>query len=484
MSKNRQALDTNNPVVKNLGLGALFSSYDERKSQQDKQSIPSWANRSKDGKHIYTTPPRLGQYLVDRLKLLYFKRGIKETLYIYDEKSGLWTPEPQQQIDRIVTQKLNSIDDWSSRKMKDTTTFILSSVKAADASYTIDSVIDPDKVHFANGVYSFSNDEILPHSPNNYFARGRNYSIKLTEQPTPNTDKWLLESVGPDGFRLLMQYIGYLFYRTNKTWQALVILLADGGDGKSTFFNWLDELIGDDNVSTQTLENLTSNKNRFALSRLVGMSLNYDADISNDLIQKPDQLKKVTGNDRIDVEEKGKAAYKVQLFTKLMFAANDLPAFTDNSRGFKRRAIIIPFHRIDDFNQRYSLKKIYDEIPKFAYKCIRAFWEVHQQDEIKTSPEMDKLKDEWSGANNHVQEFANDYCVIKKGAREKKVYVYQAYRTFCNDNGYKPLSSVQFKKELERLETEPRIYDKTAKIGNKAYKCYINIQLVKAEQSS
>ena len=71
-----------------------------------------------------------------------------------------------------------------------------------------------------------------------------------------------------------------------------------------------------------------------------------------------------------------------------------------------------------------------------------------------------------------------------KGAREKKFYVYQAYRTFCNDNGYKPLSSVQFKKELERLETEPRIYDKTAKIGNKAYKCYINIQLVKAEQSS
>ena len=475
MSKKQQALDPNKPVVKDLGqgLGALFNNLNGKRKEAT--TAPEWAIKGKHG--LYTTPPLLGQFILDHNQFEYFQRGFTSNLYAYHPGTGLWQPETKQQIDKQVTQYLNQIGDWSSRKMHDTTTFILSSIDTVDASYTINDVVDVDKVHFKNGVYSISEDEMPPQSPNYYFTRGRNYSIKPEEQPTPNTDKWLLESVGADGYGLLMKYIGYLFYRTNQTWQSFIILLADGGDGKSTFFNWLDELIGDDNTSTVTLENLAIDNNRFSLSRLVGMSLNYDADITNALIKKPDIIKKITGNDRINVEEKGKDSYKVKLFTKLMFAANDLPAFKDNSGGFKRRAIIIPFNRIPDFNDRFSLKKIYREIPAFAYKCIRAFWEAHGQHTLETSPAMDKLRQDWIGVNNHVLEFVGDRCTIEKDAREKKVYVYQDYRLFCKKSGYKPLSSVQFTKELERLDTNPKIYDKTAKINGKAYKSYINLRL-------
>lgn len=476
MSKKRQALDPDNPVVKKLGINALFQDLDDKNKKSP--AVPKWAIKGKHG--VYTTPPLLGQYILDNNRFIYFQHGKSIDLYSYDSKLGLWQLITKQQIDKQVTNQLNLINDWSSRKMHDTTTFVLSSINTLNASYTIDDVVDVDKVHFKNGVYSFIEDKMLPHSPNYYFSRGRNYSLKPTEQPTPNTDQWLIESVGEDGYTLLMQYIGYLFYRSNETWQAFIILLANGGDGKSTFFNWLDELIGDDNTSTVSLENLAIDNNKFALSRLVGMSLNYDADITNALIKKPDKLKKISGNDRIDVEEKGKDAFKVKLFTKLMFAANDLPAFKDNSGGFKRRAIIIPFNKIPNFRERFNLKAIYREIPKFAYKCMRAFWEARDQEYIKTSPAMDKLSDEWSGANNHVIEFVDDYCTIEEDAREKKVYVYKAYRSFCLASGYKPLSSVQFRKELERLDTKPKIYDTTAKINGKAYKSYINLKLREA----
>ena len=470
--KNR-ALATNNPASQ--GLQALFKEHQKQISKEQKQKIPEFAIKGKNG--LYTTPPLLGQYILDHNKFMYFKHGKDADLYSYNSSLGLWQLTTKQQIDKQVTNYLNQIVNWSSRKMHDTTTFVLSSIDTLNASYTINDVVDVDKVHFKNGVYSFERDTMLPQSPNYYFSRGRNYSLKPEEQPTPHTDQWLIESVGEDGYTLLMQYIGYLFYRSNETWQAFIILLANGGDGKSTFFNWLDELIGDDNTSTVSLENLAIDNNKFALSRLVGMALKYDADITNSLIRNPDKLKKITGNDRIDVEEKGKDAYKVKLFTKLMFAANDLPAFKDNSGGFKRRAIIIPFNKIPNFRERFNLKAIYREIPKFAYKCMRAFWEAHDQEYIKTSPAMDKLSDEWSGANNHVIEFVDDYCTIEENAREKKVYVYKAYREFCLDNGYNPLSSVQFTKELKRLDTKPRIYDTTAKIDGKAYKSYINIKL-------
>lgn len=424
----------------------------------------------------------LGTYLLKHNNWLYFKRGTHETLYAYGkDKPGLWQQEPRQQIDRLVTEKLMTINNWTSRKMKDTTTFILSSLSAKDSSRTIDDVVDPEKVYFPNGVYSFSQDKLLPHSKDYYFSRGRDYPLTTKIQPTPLTDKWLLESVGDDGFKLLKKYIGYIFYRDNHTWQIFIILLAQGGDGKSTFFNWLNELVGTDNVSTVSLEAITNDKNRFALSSLVGKSLNYDADITNGLIRSSERLKKVTGNDRLDVEEKGKDSYKVLLFAKLMFAANDLPPFTDNSRGFKRRSIIIPFHRIPDFNNRYSLEAIYKEIPQFAYKCMREFWHSRKH-ELQPSPAMQKIQDDWIGANNHVLEFANDYCIVKEDERVKKVYLYQAYKSFCHDNGYKPLSSVQFRKELERLDYDPPIEDRQARIDGRNTKCYFNITLKPSEK--
>ncbi len=471
-------MSSNNHQINDSTVNALFDELDNKKKKSP--AVPAWAIKGKNG--IYATPPLLGKHILDSNKFMYFQHGKNLDLYSYNSKLGLWQIITKQQIDKQVTNQLNKINDWSSRKMHDTTTFVISSIDTLNASYTINDVVDVDKVHFKNGVYSFAEDKMLPHSPNYYFSRGRNYSLNPSKRPTPNTDKWLIESVGEDGYTLLMQYIGYLFYRTNITWQAFIILLANGGDGKSTFFNWLDELIGDENTSTVSLENLAIENNKFALSRLVGMQLNYDADITNALIRKPDKLKKISGNDRIDVENKGKDAYKVKLFTKLMFAANDLPAFKDNSGGFKRRAIIIPFKKIPNFRERFSLKAIYREIPQFAYKCMRAFWEVHNQERIKTSPTMDKLNDEWSGANNHVIEFVDDYCTVEEDAREKKVYVYQAYKNFCFENGYKPLSSVQFTKELKRLDTTPKIYDTTAKIDGRAYKSYINIKLNQSEK--
>ncbi|MQB77349.1 DNA primase family protein [Limosilactobacillus reuteri] len=451
-----------------------------QRTDKKKSAIPDWAIVGRQG--LYTTAPQLGDYILKHYKFKYFQRGTQEELYQYNPKIGLWRPVTKRQIEKIVTQKLRSIGDWSSKKMRDTTTYLLSLVNVEDASYTINDVIDVDKVHFKNGVYSFKDDKLLPHSPNYYFSRGRNYVLKTQNRPTPHTDKWLLESFGEDGYKLIKQYIGYLFYRTNETWQTFVILLAEGGDGKSTFFNWLNDVIGSENTSSVELEKLAIDNNRFSLSSLVGMSLNYDADITNALIKKPEKIKKITGNDYVDVEEKGKNAYKAKLFVKLMFAGNDLPSFTDTTAGFKRRAIIIPFHKISDFRERYSLKKIYQEIPSFTYKCLKAFWEVHDKKELGIPSNMKKLVDNWSGANNHVIEFLEDYCIVEEGAREKKVYVYGAYKNFCNDNGYKPLSSVQFTKELERLDTEPRIIDKQAKINGKNAKCYINIKLVKTEQ--
>ena len=92
-----------------------------QRTDKKKSAIPDWAIVGRQG--LYTTAPQLGDYILKHYKFKYFQRGTQEDLYQYNPKIGLWRPVTKRQIEKIVTQKLRSIGDWSSKKMRDTTTY-------------------------------------------------------------------------------------------------------------------------------------------------------------------------------------------------------------------------------------------------------------------------------------------------------------------------------------------------------------------------
>lgn len=86
---------------------------------------------------------------------------------------------------------------------------------------------------------------------------------------------------------------------------------------------------------------------------------------------------------------------------------------------------------------------------------------------------MERLRKEWIGENDIVQEFIDEYCVLGKDLSIKKVYLYDTYKSYCYNNGYKPLSSQKFKKELKRFN----VFDTTKRINGELAKVYIGIKL-------
>lgn len=95
-----------------------------------------------------------------------------------------------------------------------------------------------------------------------------------------------------------MELIGYSFYPSYKPIQAFVLIISKGGDGKTTFANYLQRLLGKENVSHVSLENLTDDKsNNFSLSELFGKCLNIHDDISKSFIKNPAIIKTLTGGD-------------------------------------------------------------------------------------------------------------------------------------------------------------------------------------------
>lgn len=442
-----------------------------KKKQKLIDSLPHWAyvnNRD----IIHAKPDKLGREILKTVKLMYVKNGKDLTLYRYNFDNGLWEIMTKEEIEKIISDKIDKINAWNSKDVADTRKYIMNKAIIKQARDTIDKV-DPFKVHFKNGIYNLMTDKLEPNKPENYLFHGRNYNLDTNNTPTPLTDNWLNESVG-DAKQYLMEFIGYIFYRSYEKIQNFTILLASGGNGKSTFFNWLSEAIGKDNISNISLQDLTDNTRRFTTSRLYQKNMNYYADISKGLINDPALLKTVTGDDALDVENKGKDQRTIKPFAKLFFGANELPPFKDTSKGFGRRPRIVEFNAIDDFNERFTMQEIKKEIPAFMYKCLKAFKKALEHGYLSETPEMIKARDEWIGENDVVGLFVKEYCNLGQDYYTKKVYLYDAYKGYCLENGYRTLSSQKFKRELKRFN----VYDAgVIKRDGKTLRAFTRIKL-------
>lgn len=442
-----------------------------KKKQKLIDSLPHWAyvnNRD----IIHAKPDKLGREILKTVKLMYVKNGKDLTLYRYNFDNGLWEIMTKEEIEKIISDKIDKINAWNSKDVADTRKYIMNKAIIKQARDTIDKV-DPFKVHFKNGIYNLMTDKLEPNKPENYLFHGRNYNLDTNNTPTPLTDNWLNESVG-DAKQYLMEFIGYIFYRSYEKIQNFTILLASGGNGKSTFFNWLSEAIGKDNISNISLQDLTDNTRRFTTSRLYQKNMNYYADISKGLINDPALLKTVTGDDALDVENKGKDQRTIKPFAKLFFGANELPPFKDTSKGFGRGPRIVEFNAIDDFNERFTMQEIKKEIPAFMYKCLKAFKKALERGYLSETPEMIKARDEWIGENDVVGLFVKEYCNLGQDYYTKKVYLYDAYKGYCLENGYRTLSSQKFKRELKRFN----VYDAgVIKRDGKTLRAFTRIKL-------
>ena len=129
-----------------------------------------------------------------------------------------------------------------------------------------------------------------------------------------------------------MEFIGYCFLETYKPIQAFIIILGNGGEGKTTFLNFVENLIGKDIASHVSLEDLSKKgqgKN-FSPSELYGKALNIGDDIAHTSIEDTSSIKKLTGGGIISANVKNAGNIDFANYAKLWFSANDLPSFRDS----------------------------------------------------------------------------------------------------------------------------------------------------------
>lgn len=386
---------------------------------------------------------KFGDYMIRQFNIIRFNRQLhcyRDGIYITGHKY----------IENLMLQVIPSIK---------------SNQRTEVLKYLEVKIPDDEEIHlqetliaFRNGVLNITTDELLPFSPE-YIVTNKipwDYNPNAYDELMDNTLNKI--SCNDHEIRsLLEECAGYCLYRKNDL-ETSFILTGTGSNGKSTYLEALECMLGQNNVSNLDIAELDD---RFSTVMLAGKLANIGDDISNEFLQGKTiaVFKKIVSANSIKAENKGQDVFFFKPYTKLLFSANTIPRM--QSKGFsaiKRRLAIIPFNAVFSKND-----PDYDSTVKWKLKSQSAmeYLIVIALQGLKRAlsygfTESSKVKDEveqFEKDNNPVLgwlESLDEDDEVQYIARTPLTDLYVSYDSYCYQNGFKSTSNAEFSKQIQK----------------------------------
>jgi len=325
-----------------------------------------------------------------------------------------------------------------------------------------------------NGVLWWDNGEVklIPNSP----LFGFTYCINVNYIPGCRHDrirKFLECLVNQEDLEILYEIPAACLVRTHFPYAYFIY--GTGSNGKSTYLNLITDLLGPENVSHVSLQDLsTPSMRRFRTAALIGKLANIFPDLPSTTLYSTDTFKALTGDDYITVERKFKEPFSFKNTARLIFSANEFPRTRDESDAFWRRWIIVKFPNkfrnnpriLEDLTTDEEKSAFLDEILKRLSKILECNPTINAD-----------ARSEWIRSTDSVRAFLEDCTQEDKDAYVVKDDLYNAYVEYCNAMGYDAVSSNSFFRRISKMYPTFR-----PKVGNKQKRAYRGIRLLPREQ--
>ena len=318
---------------------------------------------------------------------------------------------------------------------------------------TVTNMADARYIPFKNGIYNIEDCKLEPFRPEivvkNKIPFNYNYDAY-----NETMDKMLDRvSCYDDQIRdLLEELAGYIFYRRNELRKGF-IFIGDKANGKSTYMDCLNYMVGGHNRTALDLKELGD---RFRTAELYGKLLCAGDDIGDEFIPNPAIFKKVVSGDPIVVERKGQDPFTLYNYAKCIWSANNIPRIKDKTGAVLDRLVIVPFNA--NFNKD---SEGFDPYIKYKLRSESAMEYLIQLglDGLKRVLNnsgftiCDKVQEElreYSENNNPIIGFLRDLDVDVDILNQPTKDVYIRYKLYCSDNGFNPMSAGEFTKYIKK----------------------------------
>jgi putative DNA primase/helicase len=277
------------------------------------------------------------------------------------------------------------------------------------------------------------------------------YQLPFDYKPGANASLFnsYLQRVLPDKERqkVLAEFLGYIFTQSIKLEKCL-LLYGSGANGKSVFFDIINALLGKENVSNCSLADLNKEYNRAMLGYKL---LNYGSEIKGNA--ESDIFKQLVSGEPIQACRKYCDPFIMRNYAKLCFNCNELPKDVEHTEAYFRRFLIIPFDVTipeDERNPQLAQEIIQSELSGVFNWILEGLSRLMAQGNFSKCEAIKQQIVNYKTQSDSVYLFLEDegyqksdskWCLLKE--------MYPEYKSFCMNDGYRPVSKSNFKKRLE-----------------------------------
>lgn len=308
-----------------------------------------------------------------------------------------------------------------------------------------------DLINFKNGVWSISQNKLLPHDSKYLQTIQIPHEVGLYK-PFTSTRLYRffeLTKLPKEDVKMLLKYMAYCMTLSHGL-KTFMVLCGQSNTGKSVLLRFFETLIGRQNMSSLSMHDLSA---RFYPAELYGRLLNSCGDNGALPLSSIENLKKITGGDPIMHEKKGKTPFFFIPFCKLIFSFNQLPLqLEEKSNAFYKRMRILFMNnelRLNDVyvNDLCSNESVEEVIPYLL--SLLPITEIPRT--VKSNKMVESLRQD----SDSIHAFIAKNCVSEPDATIPKQALYEAYAQFCINAGrecHKKHSFIRNMKSLGYIE--------------------------------
>ena len=289
-------------------------------------------------------------------------------------------------------------------------------------------------INFQNGMYDSVRKKVYSHAPKILSVNQLpwNYDPNADHGPGSEIENFLKQAIPDEDDReMLLEYIGLCCTKDVKQ-QKMLVICGEGGTGKSTIINLIQDIVGKRNCSNVAMSKLSQN---FQAIRMMGKLLNSCADLEIDALDDVTMIKKLIGEDAISDSYKGQDIISFDNYAKLLFSTNELPLVrNEKTGGFYRRLLVLTMNEQPKHRDPRLYDRLKNEIPYLIHLAMEALYRMYERGYIIESEQSKAKIKQLRCDSDSIEAFLTERCMRGHyDDRIDRITLHEKYTKYCEE---------------------------------------------------
>ena len=302
-----------------------------------------------------------------------------------------------------------------------------------------------------NGILNLKTGRIEGHDSKQYLSRMSN--VEYTDKiDAPQWHEFLDQIFAGDKdlIRYIQKAVGYSMTGSTRE-QCAFFCYGNGRNGKSTFLEVINEIMGDYATNIQPETIMVQGQRGGAnsdIARLKGARFVTTVEPDEGMRLKEGLIKQLTGGDKVTARHLYGKEFEFEPEFKLWMGTNHKPIIRGRDLGIWRRMHLIPFtvqipeDKVDK-GLKYKLRKELPGILKWAVDgCM-----IWQREGLDMPAAVSNAVNEYKNEMDVISAFLGE-CTLKGPGETRSSELYSAYTDWADENNEYKMSSRKFGLEL------------------------------------